>query len=433
LFDLNGRGVTHDDDDPSTNSIQSTITGQFVPAPGFYYLAVTQYNRDPIHTADFFIWLNEPFNVERAPDGPAFQDIVQAWTEEPLLDGPYQIALTGADFATVGQTPPPPQENIWVETIDAGQLLPGQMTIGEGHIVRIDGALSNLNDVDLYCIQIDNPTQFHASTVGLVDFDTQLYLFDSTGKGVTFNDDDPAITGSWSHITGQFVTAPGTYYLAITRWDQDPRSSSGDIWLDEPSTLERIPDGPGSTGSLVTWSNSGSGRSGSYSIALRGAKFCTEGFTIVPPASFTMVRGTAVSGGLAEMTQSDNVYRVAGPGVTFGSNQDPLVYEFNAILPGPSPVELELLVESRGTSASLRQVVEVWDFSAGVWVPVNTSQLPAGVNPDLALNINLLPIPNVVGPLNEVRARLLYRPTGPVFSYPWRVSVDQVAWKVRTQ
>jgi hypothetical protein len=140
-----------------------------------------------------------------------------------------------------------------------------------------------------------------------------------------------------------------------------------------------------------------------------------------------------MSGGLAEMTQSDNVYTVAGPGIVFGSNQDPLVYEFSANLPTSNPPELSLLVESRGTSTSIRQVVQVWDFTAQTWVPMNTSQLPTGATPDLGLNLNLLSVPNVIGPSSEVRARILYRVTGAVFSYPWKASIDQVAWKLRTQ
>jgi hypothetical protein len=277
LFDETGKGVTHNDDDPVTNSIQSSLTSQFVTTPGVYYLAITQYNRDAKSETDNFLWLNFPFNVERAPDGPGAAEVMTNWSVEALIDGSYEIQLVGADFAEVGATPPPPQENIWVESTDAPAMLPGQTTYGEGMIVRIDGTLSNFNDVDVFAINIAYPTQFHASTVGQIDFDSQLYLFDATGKGVTFNDDDPAITGSWSKLTSKHVVAPGTYYLAITKWDQDPRSLSGNIWLDLPSTTERAPDGPGAAGALTSWNNEGVGRSGPYSIILRGAKFSAEG------------------------------------------------------------------------------------------------------------------------------------------------------------
>ena len=108
LFDENGRGVTHNDDDPATNSIQSTITGQFVTAPGTYYLAITLYNRDAMSANNRFLWNNTPFNTERAPDGNGATEVWTQWSIEALLDGDYEIALTGADFAEVGATPPPP-------------------------------------------------------------------------------------------------------------------------------------------------------------------------------------------------------------------------------------------------------------------------------------------------------------------------------------
>lgn len=433
LFFENGRGVTHNDDDPGTNSIQSTITGQFVPAPGIYYLAVTQYNRDPKSAADRFLWNNAPFNTERQPDGPGAAEAWTNWSLEPLLDGDYEISLTGADFAEFGQTPPPPQENIWVESIDAGQLLPGQMTIGEGLLVRIDGTLVGLNDADLFCIQIYNPAEFRASTIGQIAFDSQLFLFNDQGFGVTSNDDDPGISGSWSIITGQFVTQPGTYYLAISRKGQDPKGPSGEIWLDEPTASERQPDGPAAAEAITSWSNQGVGRGGPYSIVLSGAKFCTQGLTLIPPNSYELIRGTPISGGLSELTFSDNVYNVVGPGITISSSQDPFEAKFSANLTVSNPAELRLLVESRGSSQSLRQIVEVFDWVASQWIIVDSQQLPAGGRPDLPLNIDILPIPNVISPSRKVSVRIRVKANGPVLSFPWRWSGDQVGWLIRSQ
>lgn len=433
LFFENGLGVTHNDDDPGTNSIQSTITGQFVPSPGIYYLAITQYNRDAKSAADRFLWNNTPFNTERQPDGPGAAEPWTNWSIEPLLDGDYEISLTGADFAEFGQTPPPPQENIWVESVDAAQLLPGQMTIGEGHLIRIDGNLIGINDADMFCIHIDNPAEFRASTIGQIDFDSQLFLFDGQGFGVTSNDDDPGISGSWSIITSQFVTQPGDYYLAIARKGQDPKGPSGEIWLDEPSATERQPDGPGAAEAITGWSNQGAGRGGPYSIILTGAKFCTQGSMLVTPTSYELIRGTPVSGGLAELAFSDNLYNVVAPGITISSSQDPVEATFSANLTVSNPAELRLLAESRGTSQSLRQIVEVFDWAANAWVIVDSQQLPAGSNPDLALNIDILSIPNVISPSRKVSARIRVKATGPVLSFPWRWSGDQVGWLVRTQ
>lgn len=90
LFFPDGRGVTHDDD---TATPQSAISGTNVPHPGLYYLAISGYNADPIASGGF-IWNNNPFAIERQPDGPRRLESVTAWSGTGGL-GSYTIALTG--------------------------------------------------------------------------------------------------------------------------------------------------------------------------------------------------------------------------------------------------------------------------------------------------------------------------------------------------
>jgi hypothetical protein len=125
------------------------------------------------------------------------------------------------------------------------------------------------------------------------------------------------------------------------------------------------------------------------------------------------------------------LYGVFGPGATFSTGQDPIFLEFNGALPIGNPSTLELLVETRGTSGTIRQIVGVYDFVAQSWVDVDTSQLTTVS--DLVLAIDLSAMPNVIGPDNKVRARVRYKLTGPAFTYPWRVSIDQIAWRLQSQ
>lgn len=94
-FFLDGRGMTHNDDD---NSLQSTITGQFVPAPGLYYIAISQYNRDPVDGGGLLLWQNSPFGVERQPDGPGAANPVASWVNTTSGNVDYTIFLRGANF-----------------------------------------------------------------------------------------------------------------------------------------------------------------------------------------------------------------------------------------------------------------------------------------------------------------------------------------------
>ncbi|MBA3725280.1 MAG: PEP-CTERM sorting domain-containing protein [Armatimonadetes bacterium] len=161
---------------------------------------------------------------------------------------------------------------VWGE-IDAGPLPPGEMTMGEGNLGVIRGSLSSEDLEDMYCITITDVAGFSATTVGGADWDTQLFLFDVGGMGVTFDDDDPGGGGLQSTITGTFVPGTGTYYLAISSYDNDALSAGGEIWLDGPFTEERAPDGPGAGSPITGWDSGGTSGAG-YSIALTGAGFC---------------------------------------------------------------------------------------------------------------------------------------------------------------
>jgi hypothetical protein len=103
LFTLAGIGVAHSDD--TATSTQSTLTGQFVPAPGNYLLAISMYDRDPVSTSGAQLWNDTPFNVERAPDGPAAGSPLANWGGGTGAGGAYSIGLAGATFSTLVPAP----------------------------------------------------------------------------------------------------------------------------------------------------------------------------------------------------------------------------------------------------------------------------------------------------------------------------------------
>lgn len=163
---------------------------------------------------------------------------------------------------------------IWTEVPDADGLMP-QMTSGTGPLNQIDGFLGNRTDgtadlEDMYCIYIANPALFGATTVGGASFDTQLFLFNAAGFGVTFNDDS---TGTQSTLSGVNVPGPGYYNIAISGYDRDAVSAGGQIWSDTPFGTERVADGPGAAGAINGWTGTGA-TNVPYSIFLRGAEFC---------------------------------------------------------------------------------------------------------------------------------------------------------------
>ena len=166
---------------------------------------------------------------------------------------------------------------IWREVGDAPALIPGQAVVGRPsmQVAIITGSFLGADDVDLYQIFIDRPGNLNISTIDMTTANTQLFLFDINGNGVTYNDDNvtPGI-GLQSRITNQFVTSPGIYYLAITQSNNDPLNPNGDlIWNNTPFRSERQPDGLGAPGPLNSWTVSPLGSAINYRIELSGVQF----------------------------------------------------------------------------------------------------------------------------------------------------------------
>jgi hypothetical protein len=174
----------------------------------------------------------------------------------------YYVGGGNSDFARITdfnlsedviQLAANPSSTITVaEAGDAGQTLEGAQVIpsGSGTLDSITGAISGNNDVDLFQISLAGGT-FSASTVGGASFDTQLFLFNSSGALLLQNDD---FNGLQSTISSSSLAA-GNYFLAISSFNNDP--------VGTPPTFPR-----------------GGGSSGSYTIDLTGVQ--------APPATYSL-------------------------------------------------------------------------------------------------------------------------------------------------
>ena len=99
LFLFNEQGLPVAFSDDAAPGTQSRITSQFIPSNGRYYLAVSQYDRDPVNASGQEMWLDQPFGTERAPDGPGAGTAIAGWNGTQTGSAAYRITLTGACFA----------------------------------------------------------------------------------------------------------------------------------------------------------------------------------------------------------------------------------------------------------------------------------------------------------------------------------------------
>jgi hypothetical protein len=151
----------------------------------------------------------------------------------------------------------------------AGPLLSSAEDLSGTGVTEIQGSLPGELDVSLFEIDILSPSDFSATTIDAGPFgipDTELFLFDSTGLGVYFNDDisfsDTLSCLPSSDLANPCPTpaaglgpeAPGIYYLGVTRSENSPLdASAADIFTNSLSTDVVGPNA--GVGVLAGWDN----------------------------------------------------------------------------------------------------------------------------------------------------------------------------------
>jgi filamentous hemagglutinin family protein len=200
-------------------------------------------------------------------DGTEFSAVNPS--DPPLLtiSVPTGLQFNGQQGDIVRPTP----QNPVTEAGDAGQLLGTAQPINQATDATpsISGNLDNPNDVDLYQLYLEQGIPFRATTVNGSQVDTQLFLFDGNGLGLATNNNSfNGFDSSYTQSTipsekGHFIPAvSGTYYLGISSYKNNPRSSQDYIFEIGLDSLVS-PQFP-----LSEWDSNAGTDSGPYTIAL---------------------------------------------------------------------------------------------------------------------------------------------------------------------
>jgi hypothetical protein len=158
---------------------------------------------------------------------------------------------------------------------DAGDLPATAQDLTGSPVDRIDGAIAESADIDMYRVCLDGDGSFSASSVGGTTVDTQLFLFDSAGRGVYANDDEREGVVQSLLPAGHALTpgVGGEYLLAVGAYNLDPLSAGGSIFPSETAVVG--PTGPGGGDPVTGWGGRASG-SGAYTLRLTGARCAPE-------------------------------------------------------------------------------------------------------------------------------------------------------------
>ena len=224
------------------------------------------------------------------------------------------------------------------------------------------------------------------------------------------------------------------------RYSTDGNTNGPGIWVDDIHPVQTWTTSNIIDSNIVGTSYSVNDQTpGSYWYTLRGldaegdwgylsdyAQTVVE--SITSPASYNLFRGNLVSGTLADVVSSDDVYVDVNPGFTTNSDEAPVWLTFNGTLPNDSPGSLVFRVESAANTPNITQTVEMLNWTTGEYVEVET--IETGFVNDSIQTIDLSPFVSeyVRSGTGEVNGRVGYRITGFAILYPWTISVDEVVW-----
>jgi WD40 repeat protein len=146
-----------------------------------------------------------------------------------------------------------------------------------------------------------------------------------------------------------------------------------------------------------------------------------------PISAVTLGRGSTMSGGVSSLAERDSGYWKIKPGPVFSQSQSPIELTLSGEASANSASRLSIKVVAAASAAVIQQKVELFNFQSGGWESVDTRLLTTA---DQQIDIDVVSLAGrfVNSTTREVRARLSYRQTGPVISYPWNVRIDQAFW-----
>jgi hypothetical protein len=118
----------------------------------------------------------------------------------------------------------------------------------------------------MFAIYIADPSAFQAETnTTTTNFDSQLWLFDVNGNGIVHDDDSAGSLRSRITNANNCIPGPGIYYIAISRYNRDPRDCNDiAIWTGTANACAVA-----GSSRVASWT--GSTSAGTYQIVLQGA------------------------------------------------------------------------------------------------------------------------------------------------------------------
>lgn len=167
--------------------------------------------------------------------------------------------------------------------------------------------------------------------------------------------------------------------------------------------------------------------SGADTSYLDNVRFLPPGF-VYPPDIATVRLGKTASGSVESLATTDGDSLVVCKFIVPSLQVPPVSVELDGLLPFEPVQSFGFRAYARmATAGSFSQRLELWDWQAGQWDPVDTSEAVLDTNFAWQTVMASEPFDRFIN-AGAVRARYRVRQTGPAASSLWCHEADHMAW-----
>jgi len=167
---------------------------------------------------------------------------------------------------------------------------------------------------------------------------------------------------------------------------------------------------------------SSGGTSGTYfdDVSLMPASTTQE----VCPSSYTIMFGSLVSGGIADVCNSDDSRMVFANGSTFLITQSPITVQYFGTTTISAPTEVKTTVEYSVSLVNLMARVDMRNYATSQWVQVD--QRSASLTDEVVTASKTTDAADYVSGSGEVGIQVRVRDDAPAFLATWQGRYDQI-------
>jgi len=144
----------------------------------------------------------------------------------------------------------------------------------------------------------------------------------------------------------------------------------------------------------------------------------------VCPASYTIMFGSLVSGGIADVCNSDDARMVFANGSTFLITQSPITVQYFGTTTISAPTEVKTTVEYSVSLVNLMARVDMRNYATSQWVQVD--QRSASLTDEVVTASKTTDAADYVSGTGEVGIQVRVRDDAPAFLATWQGRYDQV-------